>query len=127
MSLDTFIGNTSAVVASVAALVTLGTFVYKDLIERRRRRRLGIATLVYQIRLLTYAIDNDLDNAPLLSPAALLPFADLYVVDSRILLALDSFNDEYSRWQKRSLARLMQNADEKRKTVQLLSSRADLL
>ena len=119
-----FTGNASAVVASIAALITLSTFFYKDVVERRRRRHLGIATLVFQIRLLAHAIDNDLDSAPLLSPGALLAFADLYVVDKAALLALDVFNEEYSLWQKRSVARVMLNSDEKNEKLQLLSQHA---
>lgn len=120
MSWASFISNTSAVIASIAATITLVTFFYKDVVERRRRKRLGVATLVYQMRLLMYAIDQDEISAPLISQSALLPFADLYVVDEKALQALDAFNREYSSWQKLLAGRTNKNSDEKTAAIQAL-------
>lgn len=115
-------GNLSAVVALIGAAITLGTFIVKDIIDRRRRLRLGLATLTYQIRLLAYAIDKDSVSAPLLAPNSLLPFADLYMLNMDALRAFDVFNHEYTRWQKTTESGAMRNSTEKKSAIQSLSS-----
>ena len=117
-----FVANASAVVALIGAAIALGTFFYKDIVERGRRQRLGEATLVYQMRLLAYAVENGEVSAPLLSPAALLPFADLYMIDDPALRALDVFNREYTRWKSSVDTRQRPSSAEQQEVINRLQS-----
>jgi hypothetical protein len=101
MSLLAFLlKNVAAVVASIGAAITLGTFLYKDVIERRRRRRLAIAMLAYQIHLLRSAIDSDSKETTLLSPGMLHPFADVFLENDKLLVALTDFGTIHGQWER---------------------------
>lgn len=96
----TLLSNVSAVVALIGATITLGTFAYRDFIDRKRRVRLAISTLGYQIFLLEIALKNSDESAPLLSPSSLLQYADIYIYNTQLLSALGLFNENFLRWER---------------------------
>lgn len=101
MSVAAFlISNASAMVASIGAAITLGTFIYKDIVERRRRKRLAISTLAYQIHLLRSEIESGSHGTALMQPAVLHPFADVFLENDTLLTALTAFGAIHGQWER---------------------------
>lgn len=87
--------NISAAVSIFGALIALGTFVYKDVVERRRRKQLALATLGYQIFLLQEQITSGNKGTSLLSPNVLHPFVDVFLESPSLVAALSAFGAVY--------------------------------